>query len=684
MTAPTLRSPERAVEARATPRRADIDGLRTLAIALVVVYHVWFGRVSGGVDVFLLISAYFLTASFLRRMERTDRLRLGSFWARRFARLLPAAGVTILGTIAFAALALPLSMWPGVWDGAWASLLYVENWQLAAESVDYYARDETLPSMFQHFWSLSIQGQVFVLWPLVFAVLALVVRRTRLAPRWTAAAVFGVIFAGSLAYSVVTTAADQAFAYFDTGARLWEFALGSLVAVFASSVRVGRVAAGILGVVGLAGLVSCGFVFDVGAGFPGWIALWPTLSAVALILAGQAERPGFVSRMLASTPLSAMGRVAYSLYLVHWPILIGFLVLTERSSAGLYGGATVIALSVVAATVLYLLVERPLQRARSLRSHLAVLGATMLAVSVPLAAWQSFEQVRAQMVITTANPGALALMPELDVEMPEDAARMPVGSALDKEWVVLDGPCTGVIAPESAAVAETCFHNGGGEAAAPTVLVLGDSHAEQWMGAVIPLADANGWNLISVLKGGCPVAAGEPRADHEDCAQWRQDAVDYTERLRPDVVMLMGTKTVPEESSERLPRGLEDVVDRFVAAGSEVVLVRDNPRFESDMFHCVEVSGPDAAECTRERDAVLAAANPSQRLAAAQVHVIDLTDYLCPDGTCPPVIGNIVVYLDHDHITGAYARTLAMPLRASLEDVAALGEILPPTMTGDG
>jgi len=508
--------------------------------------------------------------------------------------------------------------------------------------------------------------------------LAVFVRRAGVRPRPAAAGLFGAVFLASLAYSIATTASRQEFAYFDTGARLWEFALGSLVAIAAPHVRIGRAWSAVLGVLGLAGLVSCGFVFDVGAGFPGYIALWPTLSAAALILAGQSDRPGAVSRALGAGVVSGTGRFAYALYLVHWPILIGFLWLSGRESAGLFGGAGVVALSVFAAVALHLAVEQPLRRHRDVRAQVLVIVAAALAVALPLAAWQTTERVCAQMVVTSENPGALVLMPEFEIEVPRDAARAPLATTLDQEWVSLPAPCSGEYAPTAAALVAGCGQSEVADAGAPVVLVLGDSHAEQWMGAAIPLAEANGWQMVSLLKGGCPVAPGELAGADEECVEWQREAVAYGERLRPDVVMLMGTKTVAESDVERVPRGLDEVVDRFTAVGSEVVLLRDNPRFDADIFRCVEALGPEAPDCARESSAVLADRNPADELGAAHVHVVDLTDFLCPDGVCVPVIGNVSVYLDHNHLTASYARTLALPLREALQEVAAFGEIAAP------
>jgi peptidoglycan/LPS O-acetylase OafA/YrhL len=239
----TTADPGRLGEATAGGRkstfRPEVQGLRALAVLMVVTYHVWLGRVSGGVDIFLLISAFLLTLSFVRKVEAGKSLNLLSHWLHLFKRLLPAAVVVLLGILAGTWLILPQSRWPDVLDQAWASLLYRQNWLLADTAVDYYAQDHSGASPLQHFWSLSIQGQVFILWPLIFACAALVWRLLRRLPagcprpsyRMVLLTAFSGIFVVSLIFSIDQTATNQAYAYFDTRTRLWEFALGSLLAL---------------------------------------------------------------------------------------------------------------------------------------------------------------------------------------------------------------------------------------------------------------------------------------------------------------------------------------------------------------------------------------------------------------------------------------------------------------------
>lgn len=655
------------------PYRTDIDGLRALAILLVVVYHVWLGRVSGGVDVFLMISAFFLTASFTRRVASGAKPAVGTYWLRKFRRLLPAAVVTIAGVLVVAYAAYPPSTWPMIWRQSWASLFYVQNWELASSNVDYYARAEVLPSPLQHFWSLSVQGQVFVLWPLIFVVVAFVARRTGIRVEPMLAAVFGVIFASSLAFSIWETSAQQSFAYFDTRTRLWEFAAGSLLALALPHVSLPAAARVVLGWAGIAGIVACGIVLDVQGGFPGYLALWPVMCTAAVIVAGTAPARGAPAALLSSRPLRLLGRDAYALYLVHWPVLITWLVITDRMEVGWLAGSAIIVLSLVLARLIAWGVENPLRRFP--RPHakpalsMVVIAACVAVVAVPLTSWQAWERARAQEqaeLYAADYPGATALLPGAD-PVRSGVPLLPSATDVESDWVVLDGECEGNHAPADEVLAGTCREQRAAFGGRGTVMIVGDSHAQQWGGAVAPIAQDQEWNVIALLKGGCSLAADEPSPGVDDCASWREAALDYIAELRPALVFGMATKTTADTPNEHMLAGLDQTVERIAETGARVVLFRDNPRYTQDMYRCVEENGESSSVCARVRDDVLAAEDPALQLRAPAT-VLDLSDYVCPDGTCPAIIGNVAVYLDHDHLSGAYAKTLSPILAARLRE----------------
>jgi peptidoglycan/LPS O-acetylase OafA/YrhL len=659
-------------------RRTDIDGLRALAILLVVVYHVWLGRVSGGVDVFLMVSAFFLTGSFVGRMQEARPLQLGSFWLRRFRRLLPAAAITIVGILGVALVAYPQTEWPRIWREAWSSLFYVENWALAFAEVDYYARASQIPSPFQHFWSLSVQGQVFVLWPVIIGAVWFVLRRRRHLIVPALFATFGAVFLVSLGFSILETARSQDFAYFDTRTRLWEFAAGSLVALALPYLRVPARGAAVLGWTGVLGIVFCGLVIDVQGGFPGYLALWPVVCAGLVIVAGRERPPGGPAAFLASRPLRYVSRDAYALYLVHWPVLVTWMVLSDRSDPGVLAGLGIVGVSFVLARLLSGLVERPIREAtaldRSRRLGVGVLAIAVLVVAVPLGAWQLTIAQRTNAVVAGESrgyPGAAQIDSPIDlsgVELP----LIPDPTALDAEWVYLGQECSGDLVPVEAPLDGTCTQTA--RAAEPDtrrVLVMGDSHAQQLMAPLRASAEGESWELIALLRGGCSLAIGalSPSTSDAACDEWRAAALDYALRLQPDAVYLVVTRASPT-SPEVLVEGIEDIASVLLDNGIQIIAVRDNPRFDFDMYACVVDSNASCAVAEVGFDEGVALHTFAER---EGITAVDFRPWMCPDSICSGAIGNIAVYIDDNHLSDAYGRTLA-PM---LQSMMAAGGVLP-------
>jgi peptidoglycan/LPS O-acetylase OafA/YrhL len=650
--------------ARYSGFRPEVQGLRFVAVLLVVVYHVFLGRVSGGVDVFLLISAFFLTLSFVRKLEAGRPLALGRYWLHVFKRLLPLAVLTILGTLVLVA-----AVYPGSDAGQWrtealASVFYAENWALALSSVDYYAADHSTASPFQHFWSLSVQGQVFLLWPLIFAAAWLLTRRGSLRPVPVLVAMFGTVFLASLAWSVHSTAVQQEFAYFDTRTRLWEFALGSLLALALPYLKPPRTARVALGWAGLLSMVSVGVLVDVQGAFPGWIALWPLLSAAAIIVAGRSGSPFGLDRILASRPLVRLGDSAYALYLIHWPLLVTYLVLRDRPMAGPRSGAVIIVVSLVLAVLATRLVEDrfkawawPEQNKRRLAG---VVVLCLALVAAPVLAWQHVEDRRADRIQAEAvrnNPGAAVLEPGFEFRGDPDAPTLPLLSDESARWASLGGPCT-----EPLGLAQVnerwCHETVAQENPSTTLLLIGNSHVQHWAPAVRSLAEQRGWRVVSYIRPACFYSTVEEQMRPDDCAPWLEDTATVLDAVDPDLVMVQGT--LATTTGEQLPAGMEARMRALDARGVPVVAVRDTPRFDYAPARCAVESGLADPGCA-DQHPMLGTVSPVQALAdeLALVSTVDMTDLVCPDGACLPVVGNVYVYWDDNHLTVPYVESLS-------------------------
>lgn len=307
--------------------RADVAGLRAVAVGLVLLYHAGWSFLPGGfvgVDVFFVISGFLITGQIVNEIERTGRLSLIGFYARRAKRILPAATVVLAATAAAVWLFVPRSDWQVIGGDIAAAAVYVVNWRFADRAVDYLAADNAVTSPVQHFWSLAVEEQFYLLWPLliVLAILAArTLRRSNVRPvLWVGLAVLAV---PSFVWSILETANSPARAFFVSTTRLWELAVGAGIALIAvRAARMPRAAALVLGWLGLAAIVAAALLVTAKTAWPGYAAALPTLGAAAVIAAGAAAGSRGPVLLLGTSPFRWVGDLSYSLYLWHWPMLV--------------------------------------------------------------------------------------------------------------------------------------------------------------------------------------------------------------------------------------------------------------------------------------------------------------------------------------------------------------------------
>ena len=659
--------------------RPELQGLRAVAVLLVAIYHIWFGRVSGGVDVFFVVSGFLITRSLLAQVEQYGQVQFGRYFNSLATRLLPTAMVVLLASVLAAAILLPTTLWIDTIKSAAAALLYVENWYLAFQAVDYLATDTRVP--FQQYWALSVQGQFYALWALAFTLVACAARFSSAGLRRITIVLLCAVFVTSLAYSVYATATYQAFAYFNTFARTWEFALGGLTALalpwLAAPSRVRLLA----GWSGLALILSCGIVLQVSTVFPGYAALWPTLGAALVIVAGNSGHAWGVDRLLASRPISALGDISYALFLWHWPVFVFYLVYSGHDTPGLAGGAAILLVSTALAWLTTHLVEQPLRFSRGLRGlRLWQTASFAVACAVPvvlaLSVWsvQALSARSAALVLVSADdpayPGAMALFDDTNVDELEAAPLYPgpfrvrddrpVSYPDDCHQTQLDGKLI------------VCRY--GQIDGARTIALVGDSHAAQWLPTLQMIAHEHDWTIFNLTKAACWFNL-EPRAayreHHAACKAWNDEVMAWLRANRPDVVFTIGTTV--DDDGEHVPPGYLERWAELDRLAIPVLAMRDTPRHAFDPAVCVDVYGASAARCRTPRERILDEDNPLGTTAAvpSNVHLLDLTSLFCDETECFPVAGNVLIYRDAQHFTSTYARTLKIPL------TVAIGEVLP-------
>lgn len=688
----TRRVPGRRTSAAGAPRRflPEVQALRALAVTLVVVYHFYPAAAPGGfvgVDVFFVISGFLITAHLLREAQATGRIRLPAFWAARIRRIMPAAVVTVTAVVAATLLLWPASQWGEVSRQAVASLLSVENLVLAADAVDYLAADAA-PTALQHFWSLGVEEQFYLAWPLLVILAAALTHRRRrtkdaAAPRPrvapTAAVVFALVVAASLVWSASLVREGDPSAYFLTTARVWELAAGGLLAAllpetgWRAAPRVRTVTA----LIGVGLLAAVAFGYSDATAFPGLGAVLPVAGTLAVIAAGRTAGPGSLHRLTDSRPVQWIGDASYSLYLWHWPVVIVAAQLLDRRPHW-WEAIALIAASIALAGASHRFVEAPARRFRPLASRpwcTILAGVLVTAVAVGIAAVPG---VRASVIAHDQAAAASTLQTSPPHGFGAAAWRTAGGAAFVAGTAIAPAPLRAgadvpawrdCIADVYADVVEPCTF---GDATADIdIALVGDSHAGQWIGVLDAIARARHWRLTSYVRNSCPfvsVPRTFERARHTSCTRTNEQTLRTLERTRPDVVLL-ASWTGSSFVSDPRP-GFAADFERLRAAGITPIVIRDTPwgAEDGDVYvrDCVAAHAAGPHACDLDRAVAMHTDGAVDAARGAGVAVIDPVPWICGQSVCPAVVGNVLVWRDSNHISNTYMLTMRPELEHTL------------------
>jgi len=674
---------ERPTSPTPTPSRAlrtDIEGLRALAIGLVLVYHAGIQFLPGGfigVDVFFVVSGFLITGLLVREVERTGRVSLGRFYARRARRLLPAASLVLVVTAILTWLTSSVIDWQTFGLDIAAAAVYVINWRLADRSVDYLAEGVSA-SPVQHFWSLAVEEQFYIVWPLLLIVVAAVVRARRVPVRRSMGIGLSIIVVPSLIWSVIATANTPESAFFVTTTRLWELGIGAFVAVGAALWRhIPRAAALAIGWAGLATVVAGGFLLDGTVAWPSAWALVPTLGTAAVIVAGSA---GAGVGLLSWKPFVWIGGLSYSLYLWHWPLLIA--AQNVWGDLGQKKGLLVMLVSIIPAWLSLKLLENPVRHSKrlaksnsltlSLGLNLSVLGVVaglVLGLATPTTGGASSSPADTSKLgantleRTDEGTSGVEVVDQSPMSpSPTDAAQ-DVPSAYDKGCQA---------DPE---VTEPKFCEYGVEEGSRTVVLAGDSKALQWVDALDQVAKEKDWTLLVATKSACSFSQARLTTDGRDyaaCREYSEKLLDDVLERQPDTIIVsQGSKTAEgpdgDRTTEAMVDALADTWQPLEDAGIDVVALLDNPSpnglddYDGQVYECVAENPTKLSNCAFGVQAGLdESGSPALEGAAKKVEgvdVVDLTDVLCNDTKCPAVVGEVLAYRQGSHLTNTFAMT---------------------------
>jgi peptidoglycan/LPS O-acetylase OafA/YrhL len=703
--------------------RADVQGLRAVAVLLVVLNHVGIGVVKGGyigVDVFFVVSGFLITGLLLRDADVHGRVRWQDFYARRARRLLPAATLTLVATgVAGVCLLNFIRAQALLHDSAWAAF-FSANVRFARVGSDYFNRD--LPaSPLQHFWSLAVEEQFYLVWPLLLS-LTLFGRRTfeRSVRRRRShqistgrlVAVLVAIIAVSLTWSVLQTNSNRPGAYFSTLTRAWELAAGALLAVLASRRAIPeRVARhGIIGWLGIAAIGAAAVLYGPGTAFPGFAAVLPVVGAGLILVGGLWSNANGPGRLLSLRPMTIVGDVSYGFYLIHWPLLV-----IARQHAGhdlgLATNLELVGIAFGAAVLSYYALENPLRRPGRLMRWEPSDGLALWPISIMcltlMVTWglgntrtasvtQILAASAAKTPITTTTlqpPGAGQSAGTVDgsvpgTPLPADPAPAPKLSPVETsvtESVRLarvGAPLPGAMQPSFTELengeradprrVEACqtpkdqsagkLCRQGAVGSSKKLVLLGNSHAGMWTHVFQAIAKQSNYEFVPLIKDSCGVENYSGLQSMEACQPWFEWAVSQVERLHADVVVLAITYT------PLWANGTAAALAQLTTRSPRVVFLGDVPGLEKRPADCLLASNATMSSCTFKPLGYFPKANAAAPTVAraAGVQFIDTESWFCSSGLCPSVIGNTIPYSDTNHVSLAYSFELSDSLREAL------------------
>jgi peptidoglycan/LPS O-acetylase OafA/YrhL len=695
--------------------RPDIEGLRAIAVVAVVLFHARIGPFDGGfvgVDMFFVVSGFLITSLLIGESAVHGRIDLARFWARRARRLLPASAVVIVTVLVASRFILDPLAQRDVADDAFAATFFVSNFVFAFARSGYFA-SQLDPSPLLHYWSLSVEEQFYLLWPLlVAAVAAWAPRRHR---RVWLGVVIGAIWVFSLTASIRFSGSTE-WAFYLLHTRAWELATGAglALAMVSSGAIVGRIPKQVRASAAWLALVVIAVVvvtYEETMVFPGAAALAPVLATAVLIALCDVRRHVGPSRLLATSPMQWIGARSYSIYLWHWPMLV--FAAAQWAGLGVAGRAAVAAASVVVAAASYTWIENPIRHhpglsadtGRSLRLGGATLAVTGLvavfAVAFPPDLTGTGVVAAPELVTASTTPGVATTVPapvppddtvtgsrspQVQTLRAANYAALTDALAADVVPANLEPSLVDVRTDQPEIYADGCHLKvaeleprecvSGDPSSSTRVLLFGDSHAAMWYPAMSQLAAERGWRLDTATKSGCPTAwisQNNPLRDGR-CDTWRAKMVEWVAAERPDLVV-MSARAYDELRGDVWTVGLTTTLEQMRPHAGQILILGDTPDQDVDVPACLAERLNSATRCLTPRaDGVNTAVLEAERDVAASfdARFEPTTDWVCTLDGCPVIVGNLLLYRDDNHLTTAAARYLQPYLAAVVDEALAV------------
>ena len=686
--------------------RGDIQGLRGIAVGLVLLFHASIPGFRGGfvgVDIFFVLSGYLITGNLLREIKTNGRINFKEFYARRIRRLLPASSVVLLATLIAAIFWFPPLLMPGLAVDLTSAGLYGSNIDFAVRATDYFA-SSVIPSPVLHFWSLGVEEQFYLFWPLLISLVTF--RRKN--PALKIFLLSLAVLISSFTFANWLLDRNQPWGFFSFPTRAWELILGALLASAAQGVaKLPRAIAGLAGAVGLLMVLYSGSTQSDPLKFPGTAALTPTIGALLIILAGTSRTLTLPSKIIATKPLQFLGKISYSLYLWHWPVLVIPQVISGTHLRILERiGLAVLSILLAAITEKY--VERPFRRGfvislKPLR-NIAIAGviASLIAVLAFGADYVSTSELRGKGSTESAAdernfidsltikqaPLNVAPVRPATVDFPVPANLQPslLNAIQDRPITYADHCHTQENLKPST---RPCIY--GDTTSDITVALFGDSHALSWFPALNQVAKEKHWKLLSLTMSACTPAdipAYNPSTASlmNNCPIWRQASIQRIINAHPFLILVAGTSGfataingVEIKGAQRTAiytAGMNRTIAKLQTSGAQVVMMSDTPAQAQDPLVCLSAHPKSTLACATPAATAISSDWIAVEHQIAKTNGISLIEpqlWVCPTDPCPVVIGNLLTYFDTGHMTATFSQALAGRLKTALDAVISQG-----------
>jgi peptidoglycan/LPS O-acetylase OafA/YrhL len=633
--------------------RPDIEGLRAIAVSLVVFRHAGLPFLQGGfigVDVFFVLSGYLITALLTKELNSSGRVNLSRFYARRIRRLLPASSLVVVFVCLIQSItASPIAQF-AVLKAALATMVYSSNIYFAHIQLYYFAQSYATNPLL-HTWSLGVEEQFYFIWPIFLLLLWRLVAKFRIRILVLLAITFV-----SFTSCILLTALNPVTAFFESPARAWEFSLGGLLSLVPLPwLTAHETLCKWFGIAGLIILILSSALIKDSSSFPGYIAAIPVLATVAILQAGAGAPGSLVPRLLNLRLLQYLGGISYSLYLWHWPVLVMAREIYPTNSPAVRAAGVILTFLLAAMT--HVTVENPV------RFNSFLVSSSSL--SLRMAGLSS--------VICIGGLGIWwAALNQSTQFRKFDKVRKDVPSLYGM----------GCRADWSDATPRVCSF---GEISKPesTVVLFGDSHAAQWFPALKDIAESRHWKLVTIIKSACsPMNIGSSSMDTtraiKACDQWRKLAITAIQAMHPDIVIMSSSSRYSRHDSPELidasvwEKGSRDTLIAIARQGTAVRLIRDTPHANYDVTSCLaQLAWNGRASCPPliRASALSSDIYHAEVRAAANitnVRIIDMSDVICGRDSCEMEEGDLLVYQDGDHLTSSYVQSLANVLQTQL------------------